>query len=71
MNELLPDVLRSLHGSGLDKVLVAPLVLEAMHFPRLVHNQHGQVVSVLVVELRPFLVCELLLFPWTIEHVLN
>ena len=37
-DELLPDVLAPLHSPGLDEVLIAPLVLEAMHLPGLVNG---------------------------------
>ena len=71
LDQLLSDVLATLHGASLDKVLVAPLVLESVHFPGLVHRQHRQVITILVVELCPFLVGQLLLLTWAIEDILD
>ena len=42
-----------------------------MHLPSLVHRQHSQMVTVLVIELGSFLIRELLLLSGTIEHVLD
>lgn len=42
-----------------------------MLHPDLVHSEHRQVVSVLVVEAGPLLVGELLLLTRTVEHILN
>ena len=71
LDQLLTDILTALHRSSLDKVLVAPLILKAMHFPSFVHSKHCQVVSILVIKLGPLLVCKLLLFTRSIEHILH
>ena len=71
LDELLAHILRTLHRACLDEVLVAPLVLEAVHLPSLVHGEHRQVVAVLVVELGALLVRELLLLPRTVEDILD
>ena len=71
LDELLADILGTLHRPRLDEVLVAPLVLEAMHLPSLVHSEHGQVVAILVIELGALLVGELLLLARAVEDVLD
>lgn len=71
LHQLLAHILASLHSSGLNKILVAPLILEAMHFPCLIDCQHGQVISVFVVELRSLLIGKLLLLTGTVENVLD
>lgn len=70
-NQLLSDILCALHCPRLDEVFVAPLVLESVHFPRLVHRKHGQMISVLVVKLSALLISELLLLTRSIEDILN
>lgn len=70
-DQLFADVLASLHCTSLDEVFVAPLVLKAVHLPSLVHCKHSQMVTVLMIELGSFLVCELLLLSGTIEDVLD
>jgi len=55
----------------LDEVLVAPSVQTALELPSLVDSKHREMVTVLVVELRLFLVCKLLLLAWSVEDILD
>ena len=71
LHQLLPHILAAFHRTSLDEVFIAPLVLEAVHFPCLVYGEHGQMVTVFVIELGPLLVGKLLLLAWAIEHVLD
>jgi len=50
-NQLLPDILCSSHGSGLQEVLEAPRVGELGVLPSLVDGEQSDVVSVRVIEL--------------------
>ena len=70
-DELFSNILATFHGSCLNKVLVAPLVLEAMHLPCLINCQHGKVITVFVIELCSFLVGKLLFLPWSVEYILD
>ena len=55
-NQLLSDILSAFHCPRLDEVFVAPLVLESVHLPRLVHCEHSQMIAVLVIELSTLLI---------------
>lgn len=69
--ELVPNVLRSLQGSCLDEVVVAPLHITPVLEPYFVDGKHRQMVSILVAEASAFLVCYLLFLPRAIEDVLD
>lgn len=71
LDELLPNILTAFHGSRLDEVLIAPLVLEAVHLPSLIDGQHRQMITIFVVELCPLLVSQLLLFTRAVEDILD
>lgn len=71
LNKLLAHILAPLHCPCLNKILVAPLVLETVHLPCFVDSEHGQVVAIFVVKFGALLVSQLLLLSRAIEDILN
>jgi hypothetical protein len=69
--QLLSHILSSLEGSSLHEVLKTPCVGETLGLPSLVNGQKGEMISVRVVEFRPFLVCQMLFLSRSIENILD
>mmetsp|Transcript_33354 Transcript_33354/g.72868 ORF Transcript_33354/g.72868 Transcript_33354/m.72868 type:complete len:406 (-) Transcript_33354:2027-3244(-) len=70
-DHLFPDILRSSEGPGLNEVLVAPRIGEAVVCPSFVDLQQRTVISLRLVELRLLLVRHGLLILRSVEYVLN
>lgn len=69
LEELFPDILGSPHGSRLDVVLMAPNIREVILLPRFIHTQHGEMISLWLMESGFLLVGYLLLILGPIEDV--
>jgi len=70
-NQLSSNILSSLHCSSLDEIFVTPAILAPVLLPSFIDGQKSQMVSILMIKLSSFLISQILLLLWSVEHILD